>query len=100
MLLFAWAKLEDLPSSLSLDGIITDITQVEADKLNQAWNMYMLAILNELSAPVHLVQRLVLCNQMEQLGTISSYEVNVSQTCVTRQAMLLARGVTLLQETK
>ena len=36
VLLFVWAKLEDQPSSSSLGGTITDIIQVEADKLNQA----------------------------------------------------------------
>jgi hypothetical protein len=60
VLLFVWAKLEDQPSSSSLGCTITDITQVEADEVNQARDMYMSTILDELSAPVHLGQWLVL----------------------------------------
>ena len=56
MLLFVWAKLEDQPSSLSLGGIITDITRVEANEVTQARNVHVSTILNELSAPVHLGQ--------------------------------------------
>ena len=97
-LLFVWAKLDDQPSSSSLGGTITDITQVDADEVRQARNVYMSTILDELSAPVHLGQWLVLRKQLEQLGTTSSYEVNASQMWVTGQGALLARGVTLLRE--
>ena len=78
-LLFVWAKLEDQPSSSSLGGTITDMNQVDVDEVRQARNVYMSTILDELSAPVHLSQWLVLRKQLEQLGTTSSYEVNASQ---------------------